>query len=101
MTTSKKGPDHSLINAKIQTKGEEPEVYAVMDLKAFVKPGLDEELTSIKGDAAAYGTEMICECVPVEDCVCNTVSEYSGNNPCPSDCDCVGDGCVGLYWHPY
>ena len=92
------GPDHTLAGADIDGKGEEPKVFSVVDLRAYVKPEMDEELTSSDGLAADYGIETVCECVPVEDCVCNTVAYYSGGNSDP--CSCVST-CAPLYWFPY
>jgi len=97
---STQGPDHTLANAKIKRDGGKPQILSVVDLRAYVKPEMDEELSSTGGGAAAYGTETVCACVPVEDCACNTVTYYQGGSPCPDHCDCVG-ACVGLYWFPY
>jgi len=98
-------PDYQLDNAEIPAGGEEPKIYAVSDLKSFVKPGLDEELTippSAGGGPASCGTEVVCSCVPVETCVCNVVSYRVGGTEDGGGCSCVGNVCcVGLYWHPY
>ena len=95
-------PDDTLHNAKLPLGDEPPAVYAVVDLRAYLKPEMDEELTSPEGEAAVYGTETMCECVPVEDCVCNTVGHFVDGNPCPAHCACVGhSGGGGVYWYPY
>ena len=95
------GPDHTLAGADLSAGAEEPpQVFQVVDLHAYVLPGMDEELSSSRGGAATYGTETVCTCVPVEDCVCNTVSYYHGGEPCPDHCACVGQ-CAPLYWFPY
>jgi hypothetical protein len=91
----KKGPDHTLANADIPDKDEAPKIYAVVDLKAYVKPEMDDELSRPDGEAATYDVETVCECVPVEDCACNTVSHYEGSDPC------AHGACHGLYWYPY
>jgi len=97
-----KGPDHTLLGAKINGNDDPPQVYAVTDLRAYVKPDLDEELGSPTGGLATCGTEMMCSCVPVETCACDTVSYHTGGSVCPSDCPCQCTGtCVGLYWFPY
>ncbi len=92
-------PDYQLDNAKIPVGGEEPKIYAVSDLKSFVKPDLDEELTKPVGGAAVCGTEVVCGCVPVDTCVCNVVSYHVGGES--GGCQCVGNVCcAGLYWYP-
>lgn len=97
MTDEKKDiPDHTLASADIEKSQESPKIYSVTNLRAFVKPDLDEELGSPAGNVAYLGVEMSCSCVPVETCACNTVSYYQGGSPC----DCTGT-CVSLYWHPY
>ncbi|MBI4915757.1 MAG: hypothetical protein HY825_07910 [Acidobacteria bacterium] len=105
-----KGPDHTLLGTEIEPTGEAPEIYAVSDLRAFVKPDLDEELGAPMGGPATCGTEVLCTCVPVETCVCNTVSYHQGGGSCPGDCPCqctstctcqCTSTCVSLYWHPY
>lgn len=113
--SDQRGPDHTLLGAKIEESGEEPQVYAVSDLRAFVTPDLDEELGRPTGLPAHCGTEVMCSCVPVEACVCDTVTYHSGGSysPCPctsttcqvtctctSTCPCTGT-CVSLYWYPY
>ena len=102
---AKAPPDHTLASADIQADGAAPEVFAVTNLKAYVKPHMHEELSDSSGGAATTGTEMICRCVPVEQCVCDTVEYYHGGSPCPGHCACVGAcGCDGhscRYWHPY
>lgn len=101
-------PDFSLENAQIPVSDEKPEVYAVSDLRSYVKPDLDEELSKPSGSAAICGSEVICSCVPVETCVCNQVSYHTGGNygcsnhaPCASHCGSNTCVCAGLYWHPY
>ncbi len=97
-TDAKQGPDHTLAGTDIQPQGDPPKVFNVVDLRAYIKPEMDEELMGSEGNPATYGTETVCTCVPVEDCVCNTVSYYSGGDPDP--CTCVGT-CAPLYWFPY
>jgi hypothetical protein len=100
--SDQQGPDHTLLGAEIEESGEEPEVYAVSDLRAFVTPDLDEEIGRPTGQPAQHGVEVMCSCVPVETCVCDTVTYHSGGTyspPCASVCTVTG--CVGLYWHPY
>ena len=97
-------PDYTLANTKVEADGQPPRVYAVTDLKAYVKPPPDEELSGPDGSEVSLGTETMCQCVPVGECVCNTVSYYSGSNPCPDHCACVGDGgggCGAVYYYPY
>ena len=113
--SDQRGPDHTLLGAEIDENGEEPQIYAVSDLRTFVTPDLDEELGLPTGLPAQCGTEVMCSCVPVEACVCDTVTYHSGGsyNPCPctsttcqvtctctSTCPCTGT-CVSLYWYPY
>lgn len=99
---SEKGPDHTLKNVRLPRSDEAPAVYAVVDLRAYLKPEMDEELTSPEGEPAVYGTETMCACVPVEDCACNTVSHYVDGSTCPAHCECVGyGGGGGVYWYPY
>ena len=93
--------DHTLMSSNVKESGDGPVVFAVTDLRAYVKPDLDEELGSPVGGAAECGAEVLCTCVPVETCACNTVSHHSGGSGCPSDCACQCTGtCVGLYWFP-
>lgn len=98
-------PDDTLGAMDIQPSGQEPQVYSVVDLRAYLKPPMDEELSSPAGGAADPGSSTICTCVPVEDCVCNTVTYHGGSDPCPNVCSCVGDtcygGCHGVYYYPY
>lgn len=96
-----KVPDHSLRAASIAADKDSPKVYAVADLRAYVKPDLDEELGSPTGGLADCGTQTLCSCVPVETCVCNTVTY--GGTACPGHCSCVSNTCVcvSLYWFPY
>ncbi len=93
-------PEDDIRTANVpQEKEEAPEIYAVSDLKAYLKPDLDEELGAPSGEAAVCGTEVVCGCVPVETCACNSVSYLSGGSTCPTDCACEGQ-CVSLYWYP-
>ena len=99
-----RGPDHTLLGADItETPGDEPKIYAVSNLRTYVKPDLDEELGAPMGEnAAECGTEVLCTCVPVETCVCDTVTYHAGGSSCPGDCSCqCTSTCVSLYWHPY
>ena len=95
-----KVPDHSLQGSKIPASDEPPEVYAVTDLRAYVKPDLAEELGSATGGLANCGTETLCTCVPVETCACNLVT-YGSCAVNPSICSCEGNCGYGLYWFPY
>jgi hypothetical protein len=92
-------PDDGIDSVNIPDDDEAPEIYAVSDLRAYVKPDLDEELGAPTGEAAVCGTEVVCSCVPVDTCACNTVSYLSGGSTCPTDCSCEGQ-CVSLYWYP-
>ena len=101
---SPKGPDHTLNGAKLRARGEEPKVFSVVDLRAYVKPPLDEELSDSAASPAAPGTETVCQCVPVEECACYTVSHYVGADPCPSHptCSCHGRcSCNPVYTYYY
>ncbi len=97
-------PNDNIIAALLQESGEKPEIYAVTNLRAYVKPDLDEELTKPGGGGATCGTEVVCTCVPVETCVCNTVTYHvggdSGGCSCVGNC-CVGDSCYTIYHFPY
>lgn len=98
-------PDYQLDNADLPAADGEPKIYAVSNLKSFVKPDLDEELTtppSTGGGPAICGTEVVCSCVPVETCTCNVVSYRVGGTPDGGGCSCVDHctTCVGLYWYP-
>ena len=97
---TKPGPDHTLAKAAPVGKDDKPRVFSVVDLRAYIKPEMDEELTGSTERPATYGTETVCLCVPVEDCVCNTVSYYQGGSSCPGYCSCV-NACAPLYWYPY
>ena len=94
-------PDHTLGSMIVPGNGEEPKVFAVTDLKAYINPDLDKELGSPGGGAANPGTATVCACVPVEDCVCNTVEYHSGSSACPDLCSCQSTGGGSLYWFPY
>lgn len=88
---NKTKPDHTLLGASIPAGDEPPQVYAVTDFRAFLKPGLDEELGSPAGATATpatCGTEVSCTCVPVESCACNLVTYRVGGNTCPTVCTC-------------
>jgi len=79
MTDKKeKRPDHTLQAADVDGGDEAPVVYAVADLRAFVKPALAEELGAPMGGPAECGTEVVCTCVPVETCVCDMVVYHEG-----------------------
>jgi len=92
-------PDHTLANANIPPKDEAPQVYAVSDLRAYVKPELGEELGGVQ-QLADCGTQVVCQCVPVEGCACNTVQYHAGG--CSSTCSCDSQ-CVSChpYYYPY
>ncbi len=95
------GPDHALAHADVEAQGEAPEIYRVVDLRAYVKPEMDEEISDTAGTSSGPSRSMICTCVPVETCVCNTVT-YPAGCTCVGHCSCVGNTCVsGLYWYPY
>ncbi len=97
-----KRPDQTLKSTILPLEENAPQVYAVVDLRPYLKPEMDEELTSPEGEPAVYGTETVCGCVPVEDCACNTVSHFVDGDSCPSHCSCVGHGGGGgVYWYPY
>lgn len=91
--------DDRLTSIPIPDNDEAPKVYAVSDLRAYVKPDLDEELGTPSGEPAVCGTEVICSCVPVETCACNIVTYATGDSACTADCSCEGV-CVALYWYP-
>jgi hypothetical protein len=82
--------DHRLLAAKIAASNESPKVKAIANLKAFLKAPMDEELTAHNEGVATPGAEMVCRCVPVALCTCDTVVYYSGSDTCPTNC-CVGD----------
>ena len=85
MATAKpKGPDHTLNGAKLTGRGEEPKIFSVVDLRAYVKPPLDEALADSTAGPASPGLERVCQCVPVEECACYAVSYHVGRDPCPS-----------------
>lgn len=93
-------PDHTLASANIAAKNEPPQVYAVSDLRAYVKPDLAEELAGINDTLATCGTEVLCTCVPVETCACHSVSYHSSG--CASTCSCeVQCNCCMPYYYPY
>ena len=98
---NKTGPDYRLQTANIPANeaDEAPEIYAISDLRALVKPDLDEELGSPEDNPAVCGTEVACSCVPVDSCVCNTVNYHEGGSSCPQECPCE-EVCVSLYWYP-
>ena len=83
-------PDHKLSSAKIPLTDEAPLVRAVANLKAYVKPSLDEELSADSGSAVYLGTQKVCRCVPVEQCMCDCVYYYYESS-IPGHCSCVGD----------
>jgi hypothetical protein len=102
MPNENKIPDHSLLGTDIPKNDESPKVYAVSDLRALAKPELDEELGASDGGLATCTTEILCSCVPVETCACNTVT-YGSNTyvGTPSECSCDINSCVCKYWFPY
>ena len=60
-------PDHTLANASIEGKDDPPQVYAVSDLRAYVKPAPAEELGGFNQKPgyevpalADCGTEVVC-----------------------------------------
>lgn len=82
------GADHTLASARVEPTGEGPAIYAVSNLKAYLKPGLEEELGAPMGPPADCGAEVTCLCVPADTCACNTVSYHVDGNACPGDCAC-------------
>jgi len=84
-------PDHTLGSFDARASGGEPAIYSVTDLRAYLKPDLDEELTGPDGGAADPGTVTVCECVPVTTCACHAVTYYKGSTVCRSW------GCYGCY----
>ncbi len=97
-------PNDSILSVPLEENADPPKIYAVTNLRAYVKPDLDEELTTPTGAPATCGTEVVCTCVPVETCVCNTVTYHvggqSGGCSCVGNC-CVGDSCHTIYHYPY
>jgi hypothetical protein len=92
-------PDHSLPDAAPEPPEDQaPEVYAVTDLRALVKPEMAEELTKSTGGAATCSSQFACSCVPVETCACNVVT-YAGSVDPGCSCQCTGTS--SLYWYPY
>lgn len=104
-------PDHTLANADIAAKNEPPQVYAVSDLRAYVKPELAEELggfnhTPYVPALADCGTEVVCRCVAVEGCACNSVEYNVGgcSSTCTCECEpyCPHCSCTCKpYYYPY
>lgn len=82
------GADHTLASADIKPTGEGPAIYAVSQLKPYLKPGLAEELGAPVGPPSECGSEVVCSCVPADTCACNTVSHHTGGTLCPGDCTC-------------
>lgn len=101
MNNAENGPDHTLASANIEKTGEGPKVYAVTDLKAYLKPPMDEELAAPMGPPAVCGTEVSCSCVPVDTCACNTVAYHVGGSFCPTDCPCQCTGTCDGGWYYY
>lgn len=94
----RRDPDDRLEEVPLPADDGPPEIYAISDLRAYVKPDLDEELGAPTGDPAVCGTEVQCSCVPVETCACNVVTYITGDQACTSHCP--ADYCVSLYWYP-
>jgi hypothetical protein len=100
---NKKLPDHTLQGADIKGKDEPPMLYAVTDLRAYVKPEMAEELgAGTGGGLTLCGTEVMCTCVPVETCACNTVGYKVGGTTCPGfcacQCTCTHTWCLPYYY---
>jgi len=93
-------PDHTLKSAKIEAGDDPPMVFAVTDLRAYVKPEPAEELGDPNGGLADFGTEVTCTCVPVSSCACNSVGYYTGGSPC-SHCPCQCTGTCSRSCLPY
>lgn len=87
-TLGGEGADHTLASAHVESSGEGPMIYAVRNLKAYLKAGLEEELGAPVGPAADCGAEVVCACVPADTCACNTVSYHVDGASCPGDCPC-------------
>lgn len=97
-------PDDRLMKtaATPPASGEPPRVFAITDLRKYVKPPMGEELTKSDGGLVNLDAGVICTCVPVEMCVCHVVTYNSG----ASDCSCTGTCSTGggtCYWYyrPY
>lgn len=91
-------PDHRISAARIPESAEPPRVKSVVNLKAYLKPLMDEELSDQSGGTTVPGTEMICGCVPVAQCACDLVQYHVGSNPCPSHCPCEGTCYTCKHW---
>ncbi len=85
-TLGGEGADHTLAASKAAPTGEGPKIYAVSNLKAYLKPGLEEELAAPMGPPPECRTEIVCSCVPADSCACNTVSYHVDSQLCPGDC---------------
>ncbi len=95
--------------ASVPDKPETPEVYAIADLRQYVKPPMSEELGASGGGLVDLDTKVVCTCVPVETCVCHAVTYNPQASDCGATCSCVQDtcvcGCTGTtcyyYYRPY
>jgi hypothetical protein len=100
--------DDRLISADASTpkKPEPPKVYAITDLRKYVKPPMSEELGKSDGGLVDLDSVVVCTCVPVETCVCHVVTYNveatdcgcTGTCPCTGTC---GGTCCYSYWRPY
>lgn len=80
--------DYRIASNNAKATGSGPKVYAVADLKAYLKPEMEEELAAPNGSPADNVSHVVCSCVPVDTCACNTVAYYVGDSFCPTDCPC-------------
>jgi len=84
-------PDHLLANSPFLPDAAAPEVFAVKDIRFFLKPEMDEEVSSPEGASAPparHGVETTCGCVPVDSCACNVFEHNVGHNSCPTQSGC-------------
>ena len=97
--------DDRLISADASTpkEPETPKVYAITDLRHYVKPPMGEELGKSDGGLVDLDPKVVCTCVPVETCVCHVVTY----NTEATDCGCTGTTCYSpcygcwSYYRPY
>lgn len=95
-----KDPDHTLLGSDIEDDGEPPKVYAVTDLRPYLTPDMEEELGAAPGDSASCGSEVVCTCVPVATCACDTVTYHVGTDFCSPYCTTCTCTSTSHYWHP-
>jgi hypothetical protein len=97
--------DDRLISADTSTpkEPETPKVYAITDLRQYVKPPMSEELGKSTGGLVDLDPKVVCTCVPVETCVCHVVTynpEATYESTCGNTCGCTGTTCY-YYYRPY